>query len=369
MEKDKIFTSGKRYIPGGINELIIKSAKGVKLFDENDKEYIDFDLGGGSLILGHSNDGVVKSLISTLQDEVCLFDNSLAEVKISEFLCNNIDYIDMVKSYYSKEKAIEAAINLSKVYTKKDKVLTFTLKKGCNKGGNSIVCKFDDEKELIELFNKFNKEIAVALIEPISIKNGIRRCNPKFLKVLRTLCNKNGVILIFDEYVSAFRTSFKGIRGEYDVLPDLVIFGQVLNGGMGGAYLGGKRKIMDKYSEENNISVNTLSIVNGIEILNRLFTHPEYYVQIESVSKKLEEGLNKIKNKLNAKFTVEKSLGMIQLIIEPTLYNKYYHYMLEKGFNVPHFINQPLFICAEHNITHVFKYLKAFEEFATKELL
>lgn len=369
MEKDKIFASGKRYIPGGVKELMIKSAKGVKLFDEDDREYIDFDLGGGSLILGHSNETVVKALTCALQDDICLFENSFAEVEISKFLCENIDYIDMVKVHNSKTNAIKAAINMGRTYTKKEKILTFKSSEEKNPSLNYISCNLNDENELLSKFNKYGKEIAVAIIEPVSIEDGIKCCNEKFLKLLRTLCNKNGVVLIFDEYVSSFRTSFKGVRGETDVLPDLVVFGKVLNCGMAGAYLGGKRKIMDRQYDDKQNSINTLSIVGGIAILNRLFAHPEYHQQIESVSKKLEDGLNKIKNKYNGEFCVKRASGMVQIEIESKLYKKYYYFMLEKGFNIPKSNDKPLFICSEHNITHVFKFLKSFEEFLINEIV
>lgn len=363
MDEGRIFDIGKRYIPGGVSPFIIKSAKGVALLDEDGKEYIDFNLGKGSLVFGHSDDTIESSIINTLKDKKSLFDNSFMEVEISRFICEKLEYIDMVKFFSSKEEAMMKAINLSKIFTKKQKVLTFGFYNECERSEDVIKCEINNEEKLIDIFKVHGQEIASAIFNLASMNLGKEKCSIRFVKLLRNLCSKSGVILIFDEYKTSFRTSFKGFKDYYNLSPDLSVFGQVLGSGLGLAAFGGKRKIMDRYNEKEDVKINTLALTAGFTVLNKLYEHPEYEMHIESVSKKLYDGLNKIKEKYDCKFNVSKFAGMVKISFQDDLYEKYYKYMIREGFVVPLSEEEPLYICTEHTIIHIFKFIKTFESF------
>ena len=426
MENEKIFNESKRYMPGGVNSPvraykgikmtppIIKSGKGVKIVDEDGNEYIDFVLAWGPLLLGHGNEKVVKAIQDTAKEAIAFGAPTKLELEMSKFLCKNMPLVEMVRMVNSGTEATMSAIKLARGYTKRDKVIKFA---GCYHGHydgflveagsgvltgnipgspgvpedsikNTLIGVYNDEKQVAGLFKEYGEEIAAVIIEPVAGNMGVVKADNKFMKLLRTLCNKYGSLLIFDEVMSGFRVAFKGAQTLFDVVPDLVTYAKIMGGGLPCGAYGGKRKIMECLSpaggvyQAGTMSGNPVVMAAGLATLNQLYDHPEYYNQIERIGEKLEDGLLKVSEKYNLPIQVNRVGGMFTIFFtdekvdsyekvkkcDIDRFNRYFTHMIKSGINIAPSQYEAVFLSTEHNITHVYKFVKAFESFAKEEM-
>ncbi|WP_294352941.1 glutamate-1-semialdehyde 2,1-aminomutase [uncultured Clostridium sp.] len=426
MENEKIFNESKRYMPGGVNSPvraykgikmtppIIKSGKGVKIVDEDGNEYIDFVLAWGPLLLGHGNEKVVKAIQDTAKEAIAFGAPTKLELEMSKFLCKNMPSVEMVRMVNSGTEATMSAIKLARGYTKRDKVIKFA---GCYHGHydgflveagsgvltgnipgspgvpedsikNTLIGVYNDEKQVAGLFKEYGEEIAAVIIEPVAGNMGVVKADDKFMKLLRTLCNKYGSLLIFDEVMSGFRVAFKGAQTLFDVVPDLVTYAKIMGGGLPCGAYGGKRKIMECLSpaggvyQAGTMSGNPVVMAAGLASLNQLYDHPEYYNHIERIGEKLEDGLLKVSEKYNLPIQVNRVGGMFTIFFtdekvdsyekvkkcDIDRFNRYFTHMIRSGINIAPSQYEAVFLSTEHNITHVYKFVKAFESFAKEEM-
>ncbi|MGL4108756.1 glutamate-1-semialdehyde 2,1-aminomutase [Clostridium sp. LP20] len=426
MQNERIFNESKEYMPGGVNSPVrayknlgvnppvIKSGKGVVITDEDGKEYIDFVLAWGPLILGHCNDKVVEAIQDTSKKAIAFGAPTELELKMSQLLCELMPNIEMVRMVNSGTEATMSAIKLARGYTKRDKIIKFA---GCYHGHfdgflveagsgvltegipgsqgvpedsikNTLIGVYNDENQVRELFKNYGKEIAAVIIEPVAGNMGVIKAQDKFMKKLRMYCDRFGALLIFDEVMSGFRVGFKGAQELFDVSPDLVTYAKIMGGGLPCGAYGGKKEIMKHLSplggvyQAGTMSGNPIVMAAGLATLNQLYDHPEYYNHIENIGKKLEDGLYKVSEKYNLPITINRFGGMMTIFFtdkEVTSYvdvkgcdeerfKRYFLHMLNSGFNLPPSQYESLFLSTSHNITHVYKFVKAFEEFVKTEM-
>lgn len=421
-----IFNESIKYMPGGVNSPeryfneeditlpIIKSGKSSIITDEDGKEYIDFVLAWGSLILGHCNEKVVNAIRDTSEKALAFGATTALELEISRFLAEHIPNMPMVRMVNSGTEAAMSAIRLARGFTGRDKIVIF---EGCNHGHyddflvkagsgvvtegmpgslgvtldsikNTIIARYNDKDQIKDIFRKHGKEIAAIIVEPVAGNMGVIKGQEDFIKTLRKVCDRNGALLIFDEVMSGFRVSFTGAQSLYTVAPDLIIYANVIGGGMPCGVYGGRRKVMEYLSplggvyQSGTMSGNPVVMAAGLATIKQLYDHPDYYKHIERIGNKLEDGINKLSEKYNFPVTVNRVGGMMTLFFTDkevnTLddaktscierYNRYFKHMLESGINVAPSQFKAMFLCTEHNITHVFKFLKAFEQFIKNEI-
>lgn len=426
MENERIFNESKRYMPGGVNSPvrayrgmsmtppIIKSGKGVKIVDEDGKEYIDFVLAYGPLLLGHCNDKVVDAIKKTAEKSIAFGAPTNLELEMGKFLCENMPNIDMVRMVNSGTEATMSAIKLARGYTKRDKIVKFA---GCYHGHydgflveagsgvltgnipgspgvpedsikNTLIGIYNDEKQIANLFKEYGDEIAAVIIEPVAGNMGVVKAKDSFIQLLRTLCNRYGSLLIFDEVMSGFRVAFKGAQTLFNVVPDLVTYAKVMGGGLPCGAYGGKREIMQCLSPSGDVyqagtmSGNPIVMAAGLATLNELHNHPEYYNHIERIGSKLVDGLMKVSEKYNLPIQINRVGAMLTIFFseEPVdsyekvkkcdldRFRRYFEHMIKSGIHLPPSQFETFFLSTEHNITHVYKFVKAFEEFAKEEM-
>lgn len=418
----EIFEESKIYMPGGVNSPvrsfgsiginppIIKSGEGVLLKDEEGKEYIDFVLAWGPMILGHCDSDVVEAIQKTSAESIAFGASTRLELDLAKLLCNTLDNIDMIRMVNSGTEATMSAIKLARGYTKKDKIIKFA---GCYHGHfdgflieagsgvltegipgclgvpqdsikNTLIGIYNDENQVEELFNKHGNDIAAIIIEPVAGNMGVVKCNPKFMRKLRELCDKFGALLIFDEVMSGFRVAYKGAQTLFDVKPDLVTYAKIMGGGLPCGAYGGRKEIMENLSplggvyQAGTMSGNPIVMGAGLATVRKLNENPSYYTHIEKIGEKLEKGLLDIATKKNIGLVINRQGGMMTLFFtdlkEVNSYNdvktcdgerfkRYFLHMIENGFNIPPSQFEAMFLSVKHTEEHVEKFLKAFELF------
>ncbi|EIW6613352.1 TPA: glutamate-1-semialdehyde 2,1-aminomutase [Clostridium perfringens] len=423
MDRNKeIFEESKKYMPGGVNSPVrsfgsvginppvIKSGKGAMIKDENGNEYIDFVLAWGPMILGHCDEDVVEAIKKTSEESIAFGASTKLELDLAKLLCETLDNVDMIRMVNSGTEATMSAVKLARGYTKKDKIIKFA---GCYHGHfdgflieagsgvltegipgclgvpeesikNTLIGIYNDEKQVEELFEKYGNDIAGIIIEPVAGNMGVVKCEPKFMRKLRELCDKYGALLIFDEVMCGFRVAYKGAQTLFDVKPDLVTYAKIMGGGLPCGAYGGRREIMENLSplggvyQAGTMSGNPIVMSAGLATVKKLYENPSYYDHIEKIGSKLEKGVLEIAKKKGLGLVVNRQGGMMTLFFtdlkevkcyddvktcDGERFKRYFLHMLNKGFNIPPSQFEAMFLSVKHTEEHIEKFLEAFESF------
>ncbi len=423
MDRNKeIFEESKKYMPGGVNSPVrsfgsvginppvIKSGKGAMIKDENGNEYIDFVLAWGPMILGHCDEDVVEAIKKTSEESIAFGASTKLELDLAKLLCETLDNVDMIRMVNSGTEATMSAVKLARGYTKKDKIIKFA---GCYHGHfdgflieagsgvltegipgclgvpeesikNTLIGIYNDEKQVEELFEKYGNDIAGIIIEPVAGNMGVVKCEPKFMRKLRELCDKYGALLIFDEVMCGFRVAYKGAQTLFDVKPDLVTYAKIMGGGLPCGAYGGRREIMENLSplggvyQAGTMSGNPIVMSAGLATVKKLYENPSYYDHIEKIGSKLEKGVLEIAKKKDLGLVVNRQGGMMTLFFtdlkevkcyddvktcDGERFKRYFLHMLNKGFNIPPSQFEAMFLSVKHTEEHIDKFLEAFESF------
>uniref|UniRef100_UPI0039EB2995 glutamate-1-semialdehyde 2,1-aminomutase n=1 Tax=Clostridium perfringens TaxID=1502 RepID=UPI0039EB2995 len=423
MDRNKeIFEESKKYMPGGVNSPVrsfgsvginppvIKSGKGAMIKDENGNEYIDFVLAWGPMILGHCDEDVVEAIKKTSEESIAFGASTKLELDLAKLLCETLDNVDMIRMVNSGTEATMSAVKLARGYTKKDKIIKFA---GCYHGHfdgflieagsgvltegipgclgvpeesikNTLIGIYNDEKQVEELFEKYGNDIAGIIIEPVAGNMGVVKCDPKFMRKLRELCDKYGALLIFDEVMCGFRVAYKGAQTLFDVKPDLVTYAKIMGGGLPCGAYGGRREIMENLSplggvyQAGTMSGNPIVMSAGLATVKKLYENPSYYDHIEKIGSKLEKGVLEIAKKKGIGLVVNRQGGMMTLFFtdlqevkcyddvktcDGERFKRYFLHMLNKGFNIPPSQFEAMFLSVKHTEEHIDKFLEAFESF------
>lgn len=419
MSSKEIFEESKKYMPGGVNSPVrayrdmgidppvMKSGKGVIIKDEDGKEYIDFVLAWGPMLLGHCNEEVVKAIKEISESAIAFGAPTELELQMSRFLCEEMDNVEMVRFVNSGTEATMSAIKLARGYTGKNKIIKFA---GCYHGHfdgflveagsgvltegiagclgipndsikNTLVGVYNDMEQVRGLFEAYGDDIAAVIIEPVAGNMGVVKAEDQFMETLRVLCDEYGSLLIFDEVMSGFRVAYKGAQSLFNVKPDLITYAKIIGGGLPCGVYGGRRDIMKKLSplggvyQAGTMSGNPVVMAAGISTLNILKENQEIYNHINKIGDKLQRGIEEIAREKGIKLTVNRVGGMMTVFFtdrnpvrsyddakscDLEMFKKYFLHMLNSGFNIPQSQFESMFLSAVHTEEHIDKFLEAF---------
>ena len=343
-KSEEFFQKAVRYeIRGGSHTLRLFApfpfydirSSGSKVTDIDGNTYVDFWQGHFANVLGHNPPIVINALLDYFQKGQGLqtgFPGSLQK-ELAELILTKLN-TDKIRFTTSGTLASMYAVMLSKAYTQRDFVFKigggwhgsqpFALKgisiydmglnnvesAGLPMGIDStiIMTKFNDIADLEEKFNKFGEQASCLIVEPFIGAGGLIFGLPEYLSKVRELCDKYGVVLIFDEIISGFRFHAGVLHTLYDIKPDLTLLGKVIGGGMPLSAVAGKEELMTLCSpdaedgkkvkfEGGTFSAHPSSMLAGITFIKYLSEHEnEIYPRIGQLGKKVRKGIEDIFN-------------------------------------------------------------------------
>lgn len=355
-KSNTIFKKTKKMIPGGVNSpvrsftavsstpFIVKKSKGSLITDVDNNSYIDFIGSWGAMILGHSDNRILKKLNKVSKNGLTYGAPNVAETEIAEFIIKNIPSIDKIRMVNSGTEATMSAARLARGYTKKDIIIKFNgcyhghgdaflveagsgattfgkpSSSGVTKGSSkdTISLPYNDKEAIKKIFSKYKNKIACVIIEPIAGNMNFVRSDKSFLSLIRKLCTQNNTLLIFDEVMTGFRVNFKGAQACYKIKPDLTTFGKVIGGGLPVGAFGGKSKIMDMLAPDGPIyqagtlSGNPLAMNCGLETL-KIISKKNFFKKLNTKTKSFTDNLNKIATDYKYDFHADSEGGMFGL--------------------------------------------------------
>lgn len=427
MKNLEIFKESEKYMPGGVNSPVrcfkgmsmnppvIKAGKGVIITDEDNNNYIDFVLAWGPLILGHCDEDVVKAIQETSAQALAFGAPTKLELELGKFMCENLDNVEMIRMVNSGTEATMSAVKLARGYTKRSKIVKFA---GCYHGHfdgflieagsgvmtggipgslgvptesieNTLIGIYNDKNQITELFKEYGNEIAGVIIEPVAGNMGVIKAEDEFMETLRSLCNQYGSLLIFDEVMNGFRVAFKGAQSLFKAKPDLVTYAKIMGGGLPCGAYAGRKEIMENLAplggvyQAGTMSGNPIVMSAGLATLTKLKNNLYYYDHIEKIGTKLQDGVLNIAKKYNLPIVMNRVGGMMTIFFTDLKevrtyedvktcnvdrFNRYFEHMLKAGFNLAPSQFEAVFLSVKHEEKHIDAFLKAFEEFASKEI-
>lgn len=402
----KIYEEGVKFIPGGVNSpvrafqsvgttpVMIKSAKGSKLVDEDGNEYVDFIGSWGPAVFGHSNEKLLSGIEEHLNNGLTYGLPTGIEVEMAKIVVEAYPAIDMVRMVNSGTEATMSAIRVARGYTNRKKIVKF---EGCYHGHsdsllvksgsgtitygvptslgvpeeiveNTIVAKYNDIEEIEKIFQEQGKEIACIIVEPVAGNMGLVPGTMEFLLTLRNLCSKYGAVLIFDEVITGFRIAYGGAAEVYGIEPDMACFGKIIGGGFPVGAYGGKKEIMEMVSpvggvyQAGTLSGNPIAMHLGVKSLNMLKENLKVYDELEKKAIYIEEGIRKNIEETKVDATIVRFKDMLTLFFgkgefknyddvmkcDTKMYGKYFKKMLELGIMLPPAQFECIFLSTAH---------------------
>ncbi|MFV0553097.1 MAG: glutamate-1-semialdehyde 2,1-aminomutase [Mangrovibacterium sp.] len=363
------FQKAKQLIPGGVNSpvrafksvgidpLFIKKAKGCRVWDIDDNEYVDFVSSWGPMILGHAHPAIVEAVQKSAELGTSYGAPTLVETRMAELICEMMPSIDKVRMVNSGTEATMSALRLARGYTKRDLVVKF---EGCYHGHadsflikagsgaitlglpdspgvtkasakDTLTAEYNNLASVEQLFADHADQIAAVIVEPVAGNMGVVLPEKGFLEGLRAITQKHGALLIFDEVITGFRVSSGGAQKHFGVMPDLTTLGKIIGGGLPVGAYGGREDIMNCLAPEGpvyqagTLSGNPLAMSAGIVMLETLKSNPSIYEELERKGAMVEAGFKKNLAKAGISGVVNRIGSLMTLFYTDAKEVKNYH--------------------------------------------
>lgn len=331
---EALFERARRVSPGGVHSPVrafrgvggtprfMVGGRGALLKDVDGREYVDFCMAFGPLILGHADPAVRAAAEAALARGWSLGTAEPYSLELAELIVSRIPWVESIRFVNSGTEAVMSALRVARGATQRSRILKF---EGCYHGHTdsmlvragsglaeaalpdsaglapdvvqeTLIAPLDDTETLEALFARHGAQIAAAIIEPLPANYGLLPQRAEFLAALARLARAHGALLIFDEVISGFRVGFQGYAGLSGIRPDLVTYGKVIGGGFPVGAYGGRRELMELVApagpvyQAGTLSANPLAMSAGLAALQQLLDG-RIYAQLEALGSRLERAL------------------------------------------------------------------------------
>ena len=341
--QDALYRSAQAVLPGGVSSSIrlnralgrpfyVSRGEGAYLYDLDGRQYVDMLTAHGAALLGHNHPGVRAAVESALQiGAVCGMETG-AQSRVAQALAEIVPCVDMVRFTCSGTEATMHALRLAREYTGREKFIKFdghfhgyhdyvmwnyggfssadgpaeaprpTVKSGGVPAGIAdyvVLLPFNDLEAVRRALWLHGHEIAAVILEPIHYNAGCIVPDKDYMHGLRELTKEYGVILIYDEILSAFRMGPGCAQAYFNVVPDLCTIGKCVAGGMPLSVFGGRREIMEHLRPLGNAEHSGTYNANLVPIMAAEASlaeirKPGFYDHVFALADRLYPGMNAI---------------------------------------------------------------------------
>ena len=338
----ELLERAKRRLPGGVlgtaryaadAAFIVKRGTGSKIYDVSGREYIDYVLASGPLILGHAHPAVVAAVREQIEGGSTYYMVNEPIIQLAEEICRAMPCAEQVRFTSTGSEATFFALRVARTFRKRDKILKF---EGGYHGAHDygmmssaprspkafpapvpdssgiphsieaevLIAPYNDLGTVEGIIAAHADELAAVIVEPFQ---RLVPPQPGFLKGLREITRRHGVLLVFDEVVTGFRLAYGGAQEYYGVVPDLAAIGKIVGGGFPLAAVCGAEELMrpfdpqydgtgDFISQSGTLNGNPIAAVAGLATLAEL-RKPGAYDTIHGTGKRLMAGLTELAQK------------------------------------------------------------------------
>ena len=402
----QLFEKSQKLIPGGVNSpvrafrsvggtpVFFKRGLGSKLWDEEDKQYIDYIGSWGPMILGHAHPEVIKAVQETAENSLSFGAPTARELDMAEMVTKLVPSMEQVRLVSSGTEATMSAIRLARGFTNRSKIVKF---EGCYHGhadallvkagsglltfgtpssagvppevaAHTLTLNYNDIAGVEALFKEIGNEIACVIVEPVAGNMNLITPVPGFLECLRAQCTQHGAVLIFDEVMTGFRVALGGAQAHYNIKPDLTTLGKVIGGGLPVGAFGGRADIMHCLApvgpvyQAGTLSGNPVAVAAGLKTLS-LIQASNFHEKLTATAKRLVDGLSAAAKEAGIDFSANSIGGMFGIYFSKNVptsfdevmksdkeaFNRFFHLMLDEGVYLAPSAFEAGFVSAAHS--------------------
>ncbi len=317
-------------LPGGVNSpvratrpypFVVDGGDGARVVDADGEEYLDYVMGYGPLLLGHTLPDRVREAVDRHVDAGPMYGAPTeVEVELAEFVADHVPSVEMTRFVNSGTEATVSAVRLARGHTGRDKVVVVqggyhgaqetTLVDGefdrvepSSPGipdsfvEHTLAVPFNDTTAAERVFEEHGAEIAAVLVEPILGNTGIVGPVDGYHRTLRELCDDHGALLVFDEVITGFRVGGLGCaQSKLGVTPDVTTFGKIVGGGFPVGAIGGRADVIRGFTPVGDVfqagtfSGHPVTMAAGLETL-RYARDEDVYDHVNGLADRLRRGL------------------------------------------------------------------------------
>lgn len=332
-KSERLFAAASRILPGGVDSpvrafksvgaspVFVSRARGARLEDVDGHSYVDYVMSWGPLIHGHAPSGLLKALAKAAARGTSFGAPTELETRLAQRVATLMPSMERVRFVSSGTEAAMSAVRVARAATKRDRIIKFA---GCYHGhadgflvqagsgamtlgvpnspgvpaaaaALTLIASYNDLGTVEALAARHRGEIAAIIVEPIAGNMGVVPPREGFLGGLREICDREGVVLIFDEVISGFRAAAGGAQQLFGIRPDLTCLGKIIGGGLPVGAYGGRAALMELVSpagpvyQAGTLSGNPLAMTAGLWSLAEL--SPKLYRHLAALGARLAGGL------------------------------------------------------------------------------
>ena len=255
--------------------VVVREGRGSRVRDEDGKEYVDYLIGSGPMLLGHGHPEVLEAVREQLGRGLTFFANNARGIELAEAIVEAVPCAERVRFVASGGEADMYALRLARAFTGREKIVKF---EGGYHGMSPeaqmslaperpvnfpqavpdsagipesvreavLVAPFNDIEAVRAVLDEHGEQVAAIIVEPLQ---RVVPPAPDFLAALREECTRRGIVLVFDEIVTGFRLARGGAQELYGVVPDLCTLGKIIGGGFALAAIAGRADVMAHFDK------------------------------------------------------------------------------------------------------------------------
>ena len=315
-QETQLLDRAKQRLPGGVLGtsryaddvgFVVKHGKGSKIYDVSGREYIDYVMASGPMVLGHAHPAVVAAVRQQLEAGTTYFMVTEPIIELAEEICRAVPCAEQVRFTSTGSEATFFALRVARTARGRDKILKF---EGGYHGANDyammsssprspkafpapvpdssgiphaieaevLIAPYNDLATVEGIVATHADELAAVIIEPFQ---RLIPPQPGFLQGLREITRRHGILLVFDEVVTGFRLAYGGAQEYYGVVPDIACVGKIVGGGFPLAAVCASADLMrpfdpgqdgkgDFISQSGTLNGNPIAAVAGLATLAEL---------------------------------------------------------------------------------------------------
>ncbi len=231
-------------------QIIVRKAKGIWLTDEDKNTFLDFYLGQGTQIYGHTNPEIIGFARKQLKKGFLTGYYNKKEIELALLLLKYLPQAEQIRFFTGRQAALQKAVHLARLQTNRERVLVFDGSRHGTFGGLKTHLPLNDDLALENYFQQHGNQTALVMIETLPTGSGLLPQRPEFLQKIRSLTIEAGAVLLFDETETAFRAAMGTAYSNLYLDCDVMLLGGVISGGLPFCALAGKKEILAPLAEE-----------------------------------------------------------------------------------------------------------------------
>lgn len=415
-KSEKLFHRAIKVIPGGVNSPVrffkpypffVSSGAGSKIVTADHQTYLDYCMGYGSLIFGHSYSPIIDSIKTQLDNGTLFCIPSEKEIYLAEMLIKIIPSAEKVRFVNTGAEATMTAIRLSRAFTKRKKIIKFNggyhgaydyvlVKAGSGAASipstegsleeiskETLVVDYNNLQDLEKTIEREADDISCVIIEPVLANYGLIIPEKNYLNEIRKITKKYGIVLIFDEVITGFRLSLGGCSAFFGITPDISTFSKSFGNGFPIAAVCGKNEIMDQLSPKGNVyqastyAGNPISVTAAITTVDSLIKNKnKVYPKISRLCDTLVMGIKDRVADFDKYFTINSIGSLFQIFFtaeavttpsnvlksDQKLFEKLFWDLLKKKIFIPPSQYETCFISYSHTEEDIEKTIECYSD-------